>query len=66
MREAHPPQTTFYPCRSLATEHLILLALVALRERRGGLPLLMIGSLCEPCLLPSGPPQPRSSLIKVF
>ena len=22
MREAHPPQTTFYPCRSLLTEHL--------------------------------------------
>ena len=23
MREAHQPQTTFYPCRPLAAEHLI-------------------------------------------
>jgi hypothetical protein len=58
MREAHPPQTTFSPCRSLVTEHLILHTFVASRERRGGPPLLKLGALCEPCLLSSGPPQP--------
>ena len=34
VREAYPPQTTFYPCRCLPTEHLIRHALVAPRERR--------------------------------
>jgi hypothetical protein len=68
MREAHRPQTTFYPCRPLAAEHLIRHALVAPRERRGGPPLLKIGPHREPCLLSSGPPQPslatcRSSLL---
>jgi hypothetical protein len=59
MREAHPPQTTFYPCRPLAAEHLIQHALVAPRERRGGPPLLQIGPPRDPGLLSSGPPQPR-------
>jgi hypothetical protein len=58
MREAYPPQTTFYPCRRLPTEHLIRHALVAPRERRGRPPLLKFGPQREPCLLPSGPPQP--------
>ena len=58
MREAHQPQTTFYPCRPLAAEHLIRHARVALSERRGGPPLLKIGPHREPCLLSSGPPQP--------
>ena len=58
MREAHPPQTTFYPCRPLAAEHLIRHALVAPKERRGGPPLLKIGPPREPCLLSGGSPQP--------
>ncbi len=58
IRKAYPPQTTFYPCRSLPTEHLIRHALVAPRERRGGPPLLKLGPQREPCLLPSGPPSP--------
>jgi hypothetical protein len=59
MREAYPPLTTSDPCRGLPTEHLIRHALVAPRARRGGLPLLTLGPHRAPCLLPSGPPQPR-------
>jgi hypothetical protein len=63
MREAYPPQTTFYPCRRLPTEHLIRHALVAPRERRGRPPLLKFAPQREPCLLPSGPPQPSLAAI---
>jgi hypothetical protein len=63
MREAYPPQTTFSPCRSLPTEHLIPQARVAPRERRGGPPLLNLGPPREPCLLPSGPPQPSPAAL---
>jgi hypothetical protein len=63
MREAHQPQTTFYPCRYRPTEHLIRHALVAPRERRGGPPLLKLGPQREPCRLPSGPPQPSLTAI---
>jgi hypothetical protein len=59
MREAQQPQTTFYPCRPLAAAHLSRHALVAPREHRGGPPRLKIGPHREPCLLSSGPPQPR-------
>ena len=52
------PQTTFSPCRPLPTDHLILHALMAPGERRGGQPLLKIGPRRAPCLLPSCPPQP--------
>jgi hypothetical protein len=58
IREACPPQTTVYPCRSFPTEHLIRYALVAPRECRRGPPLLKRGPQREPGLLPSGPPQP--------
>ena len=57
MREASLPPTTFYPCRPLDTDHLILHALMAPGERRGGQPLLKIGPRCAPCLLSSCPPQ---------
>ena len=57
MREASLPQTTFYPCRPLDTDHLILHALMAPGERQGGQPLLKIGPQREPCLLSSGPSQ---------
>jgi hypothetical protein len=63
MREAHPPQTTFYPCRHFPAEHLIRHAHVAPRERRGESPLLTIGPRREPRLLPSGPPQPSLAAI---
>ena len=55
MREASLPQTTFYPCRPLDTDHLILHALLAPGERQGGQPLLKIGPQREPCLLSSCP-----------
>ena len=57
IREASLPQTTFYPCRPLDTDHPILHALMAPGERRGGQPLLKIGPQREPCLLSSCPPQ---------
>ena len=63
MREAYPPQTTFYPCRCLPTAHLIRHALVAPSERRGGPPLLTLGPHREPWLLPSGLPQPSLTAI---
>ena len=63
MREAYPPQSTFYPCRSFPPAHLSQHALVAPRERRGGPALLKLGPQCEPCLLPSGPPQPSLAAI---
>ena len=58
MREAAPPQTTFYPCRSLPPAHLLLQALVAPVKPWGGQPLLKIGSRRAPCLLPRCPYQP--------
>ena len=57
MREASLPQTTFYPCRPLDTDHLILHALMVPGERQGGQPLLKIGPRREPCLLSSCPRQ---------
>ena len=57
MREASLPQTTFYPCRLLDTDHPILHALLAPGERRDGQPLLKIGPQREPCLLSSCPSQ---------
>lgn len=57
MREASLPQTTFYPCRPLDTDHLILHALMAPGERQGGQPPLKIGPRREPCLLASCPRQ---------
>jgi hypothetical protein len=59
MREAQQPHTTCDPCRPLAAEPLLRQALGAPSERRGGPPLRTIGPHREPCLLASGPPQPR-------
>jgi hypothetical protein len=47
-RGAHRPQTTFYPWRSHSTTHPILHALSAPMKPWGGVPLLIIGSLCKP------------------
>ena len=59
MREAYPPQTTCSPGRPLAAQQLIRHARVALRERRGGPPLLKLGPHRDPGLRARGPPQPR-------
>jgi hypothetical protein len=59
MREASLPQTTFYPCRPLDTDHLSLHALLAPGERQGGQPLLKIGPRRAPCLLSSCPRRLR-------
>ena len=59
IREASLPQTTFYPCRPLDTDHLSLHALRAPGERQGGQPRLKSGLRRAPWLLSSCPRRLR-------